>query len=400
MNPGTVLRLAPDLRLRLESTGHTLVDAPTGAVLDLGPLGLAVLARFSVPAPLGAVVDSLESDPDIDFAPAMGVLNMLLEESALLPADSATPQVSGWANPVEHARMLHDERRTGDYLSAVAATVRPGDVVVDIGTGSGVLAVAAARAGARRVYAVEASDIVDVAREVFVANGVDDVVTVIPGWSRHVELPERADVLVAEVIGNEPLEEEILETTLDARQRLLRPDARLVPEALTLLVRPVLVPERDVRQRALGPSALQRWHDLYGIDFSALLSAAPREPLHLPTEGEVVATWDAVGPAVPLTTIDLAAFADASVDASVQLRVDDDQEINALALTFTAELGGGVTHTLDPWQWPASSWATSVWMLGDPVPVPAGGALEVRYCRRVPGTADGLAVRVVPAPGP
>ena len=141
--------------------------------------------------------------------------------------------------------MLHDDRRTGDYMAALVAAVRPGDVVLDIGTGSGVLAVAAARAGARRVYAVEASDIAEVAERVFAANGVADTVTLVPGWSRHIELPEPADLLVAEIIGNEPLEEEILETTLDARRRLLKPDARLIPHTLTLLARPLRLPDGE-----------------------------------------------------------------------------------------------------------------------------------------------------------
>ena len=93
----------------------------------------------------------------------MNVVNMLIEEGALVRPDPGRPPTSGWADPVEHARMLHDDRRTGDYLAALVATIRPGDVVLDIGTGSGILAVAAARAGARHVYAVEASDIADVA---------------------------------------------------------------------------------------------------------------------------------------------------------------------------------------------------------------------------------------------
>ena len=50
-----------------------------------------------------------------------------------------------------------------------------------------------------------------------------DQVTLVPGWSRQIELPERADLLVAEIIGNEPFQEEMLETTLDARRRLLKP---------------------------------------------------------------------------------------------------------------------------------------------------------------------------------
>ena len=57
---------------------------------------------------------------------------------------------------------------------------------------------------------------------------------------------------MAEVIGNEPLEEEILETTLDARRRLLKPGARMIPHALTLFARPILLPEAEVRQRAFG----------------------------------------------------------------------------------------------------------------------------------------------------
>ena len=151
------------------------------------------------------------------------------------------------------------------------AVVELGDVVLDIGTGSGVLAVALARAGARRVYAVEASDIAAVAARVFEANGVTDRVTLVPGWSRQIELPERADLLVAEIIGNEPFEEEILETTLDARRRLLKPRARLVPHALELLARPLLLPEAEFRQRAFGRTAVERWRDLYGMDLQPLL---------------------------------------------------------------------------------------------------------------------------------
>ena len=79
--------------------------------------------------------------------------------------------------------------------------------------------------------------------------------TLIPGWSRQIELPERANLLVAEVIGNEPLEEEILETTLDARNRLLVPGARLIPNALTLLARPVCYPRP--RSDSVPSGALQ-----------------------------------------------------------------------------------------------------------------------------------------------
>lgn len=388
----TLLTLAPGIRTRCDAAGHVLVDSPVGTIIDIGPRGFAFLSLFSEPLTLGDAVQRLETDSggSTDFAPTMSVINMLIEEGALVvPAAGHTP-VSGWADPVEHARMLHDDRRTGDYLAALAAAVRPGDVVLDIGTGSGVLAVAAARAGARHVYAVEASDIAGVAREVFEINGVADRVTLLPGWSRQIELPERADLLVAEVIGNEPFEEEILETTLDARRRLLKPGARLVPNTLTLLARPVRLPEAEIRQRAFGRAAVGRWRDLYDIDFQPLLDAAIPGPVPTITEGEVVATWPQVGSSVVLTSVDLAAFEEPSLHATADLTVDLPGPVNAIAVTFRADLHDAIVHTLDPWRWPTSSWATSVWVLPEPMDVGPESILRVNYHRRIAGTADGL----------
>jgi precorrin-6B methylase 2 len=295
--------------------------------------------------------------------------------------------------------MLHDDRRTNDYIAALQRAVRPADVVLDLGTGSGVLAIAAARAGARHVYAVEASDIADVAERVFAANGVQDRVTLIRGWSRDAELPEPADLLVAEVIGNEPFEEEILETTLDARRRLLKPDARLIPNTLELVARPVLMPDAEARQRAIGRRAVERWRHVYGIEFQPLLDAAFPGPVNNPTEAEVLARWPPVGPPVSLATVELGRFDGPTVDARADLAVDRGTSVNAVAVTFQAHLYRGLVHTLDPWSWPSSSWATSVWVFPDAVRVGPGDKLRVQYSRRVPGRADGLTCDASPVSG-
>jgi len=260
-----------------------------------------------------------------------------------------------------------------------------------------VLAVASARAGARHVYAVEASDIADVAAEVFARNGVADRVTLIPGWSRQIELPERADLLVSEVIGNEPLEEEILETMLDARRRLLTSDGRVIPHALELVARPLRLPEEEFRQRAFGQAAVDRWRDLYDIDFGPLLEAAGPEPVHTLTEGEIVAGWPPAGPPATLGRVDLTAFEEAVLACSEELAVDTPEPVNAVAVTFRAHLHGDIVHVLDPWHRPSSSWATSVWVLPEPVSVGTGSALRVHYRHRVTGEPDGLRVEVVPA---
>ena len=397
LSPDTVLRLAPNFRTRLDAAGHVLVDSPVGTVVDIGPRGFAILSMFSRPLTLGEAIGRLEAQlgGSTDFAPTMSVVNMLIEENTLIAAAAGRAPTSGWADPIEHARMLHDDRRTRDFIRAVTATVRPGDVVLDIGTGSGVLAVAAARAGARRVYAVEASDIAAVAARVFEANEVQEQVTLVPGWSRQIELPERADLLVAEVIGNEPLEEEILETTLDARHRLLKPGARLVPHALELLARPLLLAEAEIRQRVFGRTAVERWRGLYGMDFRPLLEVAAKDPVYTVTEGEVVATWPPAGPPAVLASVDLTTFEDASVRAVTDLAVDPPGPVNAVAVTFRARLHDGIVHTLDPWKWPSSSWATSVWVLPEPVDVGPASALRAYYHRRVTGKPDGLTVEVV-----
>jgi precorrin-6B methylase 2 len=401
LSPDTCLQLAPGIRTRLDAARHVLVDAPDGTIIDAGPRGFAMLSMFSRPLRLGAAIEQLEngSSGSTDFVPTLSVINMLIEEGALVPVGVDRVPTRGWADPVEHARMLHDERRTSDYLAALRSAVRPEDVVLDIGTGSGVLAIAAVRAGARHVYAVEASDIADAAERVFAANGVQDRVTLIRGWSREIELPEPADVLVAEVIGNEPFEEEILETTLDARHRLLKPNVRLIPNTLELLARPLLIPEPEARQRAIGRHAVERWRQVYGIEFRPLLDAAFPGPVNNPTEAEVLARWPPVGSPVTLAVVDLGRYERPIVDASADLAVSPGAYVNAVAVTFRAHLHGSIAHTLDPWRWPSSSWATSVWVLPDAVEVGSGVTLRVRYSRRVPGRPDGLTCDVSPVLG-
>src|SRR5262245_28128588 len=123
LSPDTLLQLAPGLRTRFDAMGHVLVDAPDGTVVDAGPRGFATLSLFADPLALGEAIDRLETGEHAasDFVPALSVLNMLIEEGALVRPGAARGPSSGWADPVEHARMLHDDRRTGDYLAAIAS---------------------------------------------------------------------------------------------------------------------------------------------------------------------------------------------------------------------------------------------------------------------------------------
>jgi hypothetical protein len=93
--------------------------------------------------------------------------------------------------------------------------------------------------------------------------------------------------------------------------------------------------------------------------------------------------------------VDLTTFEETSVCATADLVADPPGIVNAVALSFCAHLHGDVTHTLDPWRWPTSSWATSVWVLSEPMHVDTGHALRVQYHRRQVTISDGLSCEIV-----
>jgi protein arginine N-methyltransferase 1 len=139
----------------------------------------------------------------------------------------------------EHRRYLRDAHRLEAFSRAIAATVRPGDRVIDLGSGTGVLGLLACRAGARVVFAIEATGIVGLASDVRDRNGFRDRMVFVRGFSTDVSLPERADVIVSDQIGRFGFDGNILRFFEDARKRLLRPEARYIPSALELHVAPV-----------------------------------------------------------------------------------------------------------------------------------------------------------------
>ena len=125
--------------------------------------------------------------------------------------------------------MITDTVRMDAYVRALQRAVKPGAVVLDIGTGTGIFALLAARMGARRVYAIEPSDAINVAREIARANGCADSIEFIQALSTEVEPAERADVLVSDLRGVLPFCGGHFAAIADARRRWLAPGATLIP---------------------------------------------------------------------------------------------------------------------------------------------------------------------------
>ncbi|MGB3470273.1 MAG: 50S ribosomal protein L11 methyltransferase [Erythrobacter sp.] len=136
--------------------------------------------------------------------------------------------------PDYHLRMVQDTDRNAAYRKAIEIHA-PGKIVLDIGTGSGLLSMMAARAGAKKVIACEANAMLaDRAKSVIAANGLSDIITVMDRHSsklnRDADLMGGAQLVVSEIFSTDLLYENVLQSLSDARARLTTPDAIFIPE--------------------------------------------------------------------------------------------------------------------------------------------------------------------------
>lgn len=164
-------------------------------------------------------------------------------------------QVPNW-----HFTMLNHAERNAVYDAALRRAVTAESLVLDIGTGSGLLAMMAARAGARQVYACEANPVIaEKAREIIRVNGLAERITVIAKHSRQLrigeDLPRKADVLVSEILDAGLIGEGVLLTLAHARHALVAEGAKIIPQSGVLkarLVESAALYRQDRVDRAAG----------------------------------------------------------------------------------------------------------------------------------------------------
>lgn len=143
-----------------------------------------------------------------------------------------------FSNLARHELMLSDRIRIDTYQRGIARHVKPGDVVLDLGTGTGVLATMAIRQGARKVYALDHSPFIEVARAIAARNNVHGI-EFVQQSSRDFIPPEPVDVVVHEQMGDELLNENMLVNISDLRRRVLKPTGRIIPALFDLYMEPV-----------------------------------------------------------------------------------------------------------------------------------------------------------------
>jgi tetratricopeptide (TPR) repeat protein/precorrin-6B methylase 2 len=138
--------------------------------------------------------------------------------------------------PPWHITMMNDQQRNKAYYDAIKLAVSPGDTVLEIGTGSGLLSMMAAASGASHIITCEQSkSIAEVSKKIIAANGFDSVITVLNKKSTDLivdeDIPEKSDIVISEILSSEFVGEGVQATILDANNRLIKKNGRMLPES-------------------------------------------------------------------------------------------------------------------------------------------------------------------------
>ncbi|MEM9682475.1 MAG: tetratricopeptide repeat protein, partial [Pseudomonadota bacterium] len=199
--------------------------------LDLDPNDLEVsfnLSKtyFAAGDPMAAIEQARRT---VEIDPTQPVSNIYL-------TNLIDEVVSDW-----HVPMMNDSHRNDAYQAAFERAIGPDTRVLEIGTGGGLLALLAARCGARTVTTCETvTALAETASKIVAANGYEDRVTVVPKHSTDLEvgadLAEPADLMISEILSNEFLYEGVIPSLTDAKRRLLKPGGQIIPAAGTIKI--------------------------------------------------------------------------------------------------------------------------------------------------------------------
>jgi len=266
----------------------------------------------------------------------------------------------------EHRQLLADRTRVDALSRTIAAVVKPGHVVLDVASGTGILGLLACRAGASRVYCIEQTGIVEVARELARANGFADRMHFVMAHSSWAEIPETVDAIVCDQIGHFGFEAGIVEMIADVRSRFLKPGGRIVPAAIALHVAPIELPTLR--------NDLRFWTTpVAGLDLSPAAAVAVNSGHPVLLSPETL-----LGASAPACLIDLETVVDELMHFTASVNIDRPGTLDGIGGWFVADLGAGVTMTNAPGDPARIDRRNVVFPIDPPVDVRPGDNVEVR----------------------
>jgi protein arginine N-methyltransferase 1 len=236
----------------------------------------------------------------------------------------------------EHLSYVADRIRMELFQSAIAKTVRAGDRVGDLGCGSGILGLLCLQAGAQRVYGIDCTAMIEVARETFARAGLAERTVLMRGHSQRTELPEKVDVVICDHVGYFGFDYGIVDMLQDARRRFLKPGGRLIPAAIRLHLG--AIESQPALDTAHGWAA-----EGIPTEFRWLRHSTVNEKhgLRLPADA-------LLGSPVALGNIDLYADQPDYFSWTAKLVIEREAAVHGLVGWFACELAEGVHMTNSP----------------------------------------------------
>lgn len=280
-----------------ESSDVNSIDLRTAQLFKLGPIESVCISGGSETSKeksysSGITIQFRKEEESIAFHCAFEQWkNEVIDEGSHLPngvlstskskfddkieASSAKMYFHYYGQLLHQQNMLQDYVRTGSYYAAVIENRADffGRVVVDVGAGSGILSLFAAQAGAKHVYAVEASEMAEYARKLIAGNPIlGQRITVIKGKVEEVELPEKADILISEPMGTLLVNERMLESYVIARDRFLVPNGKMFPTSGRMHMAPFS--DEYLYIEMANKALFWQQQNYYGVDLTPLHGSA------------------------------------------------------------------------------------------------------------------------------
>ncbi|MFC4584814.1 50S ribosomal protein L11 methyltransferase [Sphaerisporangium corydalis] len=285
------------------------------------------------------------------------------DEAALAAAIRSVPR---W-----HFAMLNDLERSDAYAVALERVLPPNAHVLDIGSGTGLLAMMVARAGAASVTTCEQNPMLaEVTRQIVAKHGLSDVITVVAKRSVDlvvgVDMPRRADLIVSEIVDCGLIGEGVLPTVEHAREHLLAPGGVLLPESGRVF---------GALLDSVAVDRLNRVQFAGGFDVGLLNGLATRG--HFPVR---LNTWPhrVLSPTAELCSFDFARGSAADGSAEVELHAAEDGVAHGMVVWFEMSLGGGIVLRNSPDNL-ASHWMQAFVPFVEPIELSAGDRVEMLF---------------------
>lgn len=259
----------------------------------------------------------------------------------------------GFASLAIHHNMLMDTTRVLAYKTAISTQVN-GKSVIDLGCGTGILSLFAAKSGAKKIIAIEETNIALVAEKMFKSNRINHLVTLYKSNSKNVNIAQKADILIHEILGTDPLDENILMYISDAKKRFLKKGGKLIPGKLTICC---IGYEEDLHSR-LENDAIN-FENLYGVSFKSYIQDIKRTPLHSLAGNLQVGKNEFYGKKIITEEVILYDF-DFNLEIMpvfnrqkiVNLKINGDGVLTGLLIYFKAQLSDEIALSTSPYSKP------------------------------------------------